>query len=295
MKSLVEEFIHYLAVERGLADNTLDSYNRDLNQFLGFLEQEKVQDAQKATRNMVMSYLLFLQKRGRATATVSRHLAALKSFYHFLLKEKYIEKDPTANLESPKLEKKLPQILAVQEVEMLLNQPIGGDPATLRDKAMLELLYATGIRVSELIQLDINHINIDMGYIRCFGKGSKERIVPVGTFARRCVDEYLQKGRTKIIKNKAEQALFVNQHGGRLTRQGFWKIIKKYARRAGISKVITPHTLRHSFATHLLENGADLRSVQEMLGHADITTTQIYTHLTKGRLREVYARSHPRA
>jgi integrase/recombinase XerD len=178
---------------------------------------------------------------------------------------------------------------------MLLNQPIGPDPATLRDKAMLELLYATGIRVSELIQLDINHINIDMGYIRCFGKGSKERIVPVGSFARRCVDEYLQKGRTKIIKTKAEQALFVNQHGRRLTRQGFWKIIKKYARRAGISKVITPHTLRHSFATHLLENGADLRSVQEMLGHADITTTQIYTHLTKGRLREVYAKSHPRA
>ena len=295
MKSLVEEFIHYLAVERGLADNTLDSYNRDLNQFLGFLEQEKVLDLQKATRNMVMSYLLVLQKRGRATATVSRHLAALKSFYHFLLKEKYIEKDPTANLESPKLEKKLPRVLAVNEVEMLLNQPMGTDPAALRDKAMLELLYATGIRVTELIQLDVNHINVDMGYIRCFGKGSKERIVPVGSFARRCVDEYLQKGRSKIIKIKAEQALFVNQHGRRLTRQGFWKIIKKYARRAGISKVITPHTLRHSFATHLLENGADLRSVQEMLGHADITTTQIYTHLTKGRLREVYAKSHPRA
>lgn len=295
MKSLVEEFIHYLAVERGLADNTLDSYNRDLNQFLGFLEKEKVKDVQKATRNMVMSYLLFLQKRGRATATVSRHLAALKSFYHFLLREKYIEKDPTANLESPKLEKKLPRVLAVNEVEMLLNQPKGSEPAELRDKAMLELLYATGIRVTELIQLDVNHINIDMGYIRCFGKGSKERIVPVGSFARRCVDEYLHKGRVKLIKNKAEQALFVNQHGRRLTRQGFWKIIKKYARRAGISKEITPHTLRHSFATHLLENGADLRSVQEMLGHADITTTQIYTHLTKGRLREVYAKSHPRA
>lgn len=295
MKSLVEEFIHYLAVERGLANNTLDSYNRDLNQFLGFLEKEKVEDVQKATRNMVMSYLLFLQKRGRATATVSRHLAALKSFYHFLLREKYIEKDPTANLESPKLEKKLPRILAVKEVEMLLSQPVGAGPATLRDKAMLELLYATGIRVSELIQLDLNHINIEMSYIRCFGKGSKERIVPVGSFARRCVDEYLQKGRPKIIKNKTEQALFVNQHGRRLTRQGFWKIIKKYARRAGISKAITPHTLRHSFATHLLENGADLRSVQEMLGHADITTTQIYTHLTKGRLREVYAKSHPRA
>lgn len=295
MKSLVEEFIHYLAVERGLADNTLDSYNRDLRQFLMFLENEKAADLPKATRNMIMSYLLFLQKRGRATATVSRHLAALKSFYHFLLREKYIEKDPTANLESPKLEKKLPRILTVNEVEMLLNQPRGAEHATLRDKAMLELLYATGIRVSELISLEVNHINLDMGYIRCFGKGSKERIVPVGSFARRCVNEYLQKGRVKLIKNKSEQSLFVNQHGRRLTRQGFWKIIKKYARKAGISKEITPHTLRHSFATHLLENGADLRSVQEMLGHADITTTQIYTHLTKGRLREVYAKSHPRA
>lgn len=295
MKSLVEEFINYLAVERGLANNTLDSYNRDLKQFKGFLEKEKIENLQKATRNIIMSYLLFLQKRGRATATVSRHLAALKSFYHFLLREKYIEKDPTANLESPKLEKKLPHVLSVHEVEMLLNQPKAIEPGGLRDKAMLELLYATGIRVSELISLDVDHINLEMGYIRCFGKGSKERIVPVGSFARRCINEYLQKGRVKLIKVNGEQSLFVNQHGKRLTRQGFWKIIKKYARRAGISKEITPHTLRHSFATHLLENGADLRSVQEMLGHADITTTQIYTHLTKGRLREVYTKSHPRA
>ncbi|PKM47534.1 MAG: site-specific tyrosine recombinase XerD [Firmicutes bacterium HGW-Firmicutes-8] len=295
MKSLVDEFIHYLAVERGLADNTLDSYNRDLNQFLGFLEKERVKDLHEATRNIIMAYMLCLQKRGRATATVSRHLAALKSFYHFLLREKYIEKDPTANLESPKIEKRLPRILTVNEVEMLLTQPEGVKPAGMRDKAMLELLYATGIRVTELISLDTLHINLDMGYIRCFGKGSKERIVPVGSFARKCVNEYLAKGRVKLVKNYSEQALFVNQHGRRLTRQGFWKIIKKYARWAGIAKEITPHTLRHSFATHLLENGADLRSVQEMLGHADITTTQIYTHLTKGHLREVYAKSHPRA
>ncbi|MBU7007703.1 site-specific tyrosine recombinase XerD [Phosphitispora fastidiosa] len=295
MKSLVKEFINYLAVERGLADNTLDSYNRDLKQFMAFLENEKVDDVQQATRHVIMSYMLFLQKRGRATATVSRHLAALKSFYHFLLREKYIEKDPTANLESPKLEKKLPRILTVNEVENLLSQPRGIEPTGLRDKAMLELLYATGIRVSELISLDINHINLEMGYIRCFGKGSKERIVPVGSLARKCVSEYLQKGRAKLIKIRSEKALFVNQHGRRLTRQGFWKIIKKYANKAGIAKDITPHTLRHSFATHLLENGADLRSVQEMLGHADITTTQIYTHLTKGRLREVYTKSHPRA
>ena len=295
MKSLVDEFIHYLAVERGLADNTLDSYNRDLNQFLGFLEKERVKDLHEATRNIIMAYMLFLQKRGRATATVSRRLAALKSFYHFLLREKYIEKDPTANLESPKIEKKLPRILTVNEVEVLLTQPEGVKPAGMRDKAMLELLYATGIRVTELVSLDTPHINLDMGYIRCFGKGSKERIVPVGSFARKCVNEYLAKGRVKLVKNYSEQALFVNQHGRRLTRQGFWKIIKKYARWAGIAKEITPHTLRHSFATHLLENGADLRSVQEMLGHADITTTQIYTHLTKGHLREVYTKSHPRA
>jgi integrase/recombinase XerD len=295
MKSLVDQFIHYLAVERGLADNTLESYNRDLNQFLGFLESEKTEDLQQVTRNMIMAYLLLLQKKGRATATVSRHLATLKSFYHFLLRERYIDKDPTENLESPKLEKKLPRILTIYEVEMLLNQPNGMDSAGFRDKAMLELLYATGIRVSELINLDLNHINMDMGYIRCFGKGAKERIVPVGSLARNSVSEYIQRGRVKLIKNKPEQALFVNQHGRRLTRQGFWKIIKKYALRAGILKVITPHTLRHSFATHLLENGADLRSVQEMLGHADITTTQIYTHLTKGHLRDVYSKSHPRA
>lgn len=295
MKTLVDEFIHYLAVERGLAENTMDSYHRDLANYHEFLAREKIMDIQKTTKTHVMAYLLSLQKSGRATATISRHLAALKSFYHFLLRERRIDKDPTANLESPKLEKKLPRVLSVDEVELLLKQPKTADPAGLRDKAMLELLYATGIRVTELITLNVDHINLEVGFIRCFGKGSKERIVPLGSVARKYVGEYLQRGRVKLIKVKAEQALFVNHHGRRLTRQGFWKIIKKYARAAGIAKDITPHTLRHSFATHLLENGADLRSVQEMLGHADITTTQIYTHLTKGRLREIYAKTHPRA
>ncbi|MFZ5641813.1 MAG: site-specific tyrosine recombinase XerD [Bacillota bacterium] len=295
MKTLVDEFIHYLAVERGLAENTMDSYHRDLANYHEFLAREKIMDIQKTTKTHVMAYLLSLQKSDRATATISRHLAALKSFYHFLLRERRIDKDPTANLESPKLEKKLPRVLSVDEVELLLKQPKTADPAGLRDKAMLELLYATGIRVTELITLNVDHINLEVGFIRCFGKGSKERIVPLGSVARKYVGEYLQRGRVKLIKVKAEQALFVNHHGRRLTRQGFWKIIKKYARAAGIAKDITPHTLRHSFATHLLENGADLRSVQEMLGHADITTTQIYTHLTKGRLREIYAKTHPRA
>jgi integrase/recombinase XerD len=295
MKALVDEFIHYLAVERGLAENTMDSYHRDLTNYLGFLAKEKPADIQKTTKTHVMAYLLSLQKGGRATATISRHLAALKSFYHFLIRERRIEKDPTANLESPKLEKKLPRVLSVDEVEHLLKQPKVAEPTGLRDKAMLELLYATGIRVTELTTLNLEHVNLEVGYIRCLGKGSKERIVPLGSVARKFVGEYLQLGRVKLIKVKAEQSLFVNHHGRRLTRQGFWKIIKKYARVAGIAKEITPHTLRHSFATHLLENGADLRSVQEMLGHADITTTQIYTHLTKGRLREVYSKTHPRA
>lgn len=295
MENLINEFIHYLAVERGLAENTLVSYRRDLAQFSTFLVKEKVERIETATKTIVVAYLLSLQKGGRAPATISRHLAALKSFYHFLLNEKVVEKDPTNNLESPKLEKKLPRVLSVDEVELLLNQPQIRDAIGLRDKAMLELLYATGIRVSELISLDVEHINLDLGYIRCFGKGSKERIVPLGSIAKFYVSEYLQKGRVKLIKVKSEQALFANHHGRRMTRQGFWKIIKKYANEASIQKAITPHTLRHSFATHLLENGADLRSVQEMLGHADITTTQIYTHLTKGRLKEVYSKTHPRA
>ncbi len=295
MRDMIKEFVYYLTVERGLAANTLESYTRDLEQYSSFLTKHGVTSFQSTTKTNVMAYLLNLQKQGKATSTISRHLAALKSFYQYLLREKHIEQDPTMNLESPKLQKKLPRVLTVKEVELLLNQPNLAEPAGLRDKAMLELLYATGIRVSELISLDRDHVNLEMGYVRCFGKGSKERIIPLGSLAKKFVEEYLQRSRVKLTKTKDEKALFVNHHGRRMTRQGFWKIIKKYAKEAGIAKDITPHTLRHSFATHLLENGADLRSVQEMLGHADITTTQIYTHLTKGRLKEVYSKTHPRA
>jgi integrase/recombinase XerD len=242
-----------------------------------------------------VSYLLHLQTQGKATATIARRLAALKAFYQFLVREKRIKNDPTANLESPKLEKRLPKVLTVSEVERLLGQPDLVQPAGIRDRAMLELLYATGIRVSELVSLSLADVSLDMGYIKCEGKGSKERIVPLGTIAIRSCREYLQAARAKLVKERPESALFVNHHGHRLTRQGFWKIVKKYAHDARVDKEITPHTLRHSFATHLLENGADLRSVQEMLGHADISTTQIYTHVTRGHLKEVYARTHPRA
>jgi len=295
MDGYVNEFINYLSVERGLAQNTLESYGRDLRQFEAYMNsthKDLIKDSNRAT---ILEYLNTLQSKGRAVSTISRNLAAIKSFYQYLVREKYIDKDPAANVESPKLEKKLPKILTISEVEELLKQPNVSTPNGIRDKAMLELLYATGIRVSELISLNISDVNLDMGYVKCFGKGSKERIVPLGSIAAKCVQEYLNKGRPKLVRTYDEPALFVNHHGNRLTRQGFWKIIKKYAQEANINKPITPHTLRHSFATHLLENGADLRSVQEMLGHADISTTQIYTHITKSHLKEVYDKTHPRA
>ncbi|MDF2928196.1 site-specific tyrosine recombinase XerD [Anaerospora sp.] len=295
MESYVSQFINYLAVERGLAQNTLESYGRDLRQFQSYLQNSQMDILKDSSRNTILTYLNNLQTKGRAVSTISRNLAAIKSFYQYLVRERYLEKDPAANLESPKLEKKLPKILTIAEVEELLKQPNAFLPAGLRDKAMLELLYATGIRVSELISLNISDVNLDMGYIKCFGKGAKERIVPLGSIAAKCVQEYINKGRSKLVRTYEESALFVNHHGNRLTRQGFWKIIKKYAQEANILREITPHTLRHSFATHLLENGADLRSVQEMLGHADISTTQIYTHVTKNRLKEVYDKAHPRA
>jgi integrase/recombinase XerD len=296
MKKLIHEFINYLSVERGLAMNTLESYGRDLRQYSQFLDQDEDEsNLDSVTRTTIINYLVHLQTQGKATATIARRLAALKAFYQFLVREQRIKADPTANLESPKLEKRLPRVLTVKEVERLLAQPDPAQPAGVRDRAMLELLYATGIRVSELVSLNVNDVSLEMGYIKCSGKGSKERIVPLGTLAIQSCRDYLAAPRKRLIKDREETALFVNHHGHRLTRQGFWKIVKKYAADAKVEKEITPHTLRHSFATHLLENGADLRSVQEMLGHADISTTQIYTHVTKGRLKEVYARTHPRA
>lgn len=295
MKKLIHEFINYLSVERGLAMNTLESYGRDLRQYSQYLSGGDDSALDSVSRATILNYLMHLQTQGKATATIARRLAALKAFYQFLMREKRIVQDPTANLESPKLEKRLPKVLSVHEVERLLAQPDPGQSAGIRDRAMLELLYATGIRVSELVSLDVTDVNLEMGYIKCAGKGSKERIVPLGSLAIASCRDYLGPARVRLVKDREETALFVNHHGHRLTRQGFWKIVKKYTDDAKIDKEITPHTLRHSFATHLLENGADLRSVQEMLGHADISTTQIYTQVTRGRLKEVYARTHPRA
>ncbi|HHX74439.1 MAG TPA: site-specific tyrosine recombinase XerD [Firmicutes bacterium] len=295
MQRTLRDFIAYLSVEKGLATNTLEAYRRDITSFAHFLKQNGVAGFEEAQRRHIVAYLQSLQKCGRAASTLSRNLASIRSFFNYLFAEKRIGENPAADMESPKLEKRLPRVLSTQEVDLLLEQPdcrkIGG----MRDKAMLEMIYATGIRVSELMSLDVPDVNLDAGFVRCLGKGSKERLIPLGSVAVRHIDQYLLYSRPKLVRDENERALFVNQHGKRLTRQGFWKILKKYAHLAGITKDITPHTIRHSFATHLLENGADLRSVQEMLGHADISTTQIYTQVTRRKLRDVYEKAHPRA
>jgi integrase/recombinase XerD len=295
MDMLIDHFIHFLTVEKGLAANTLESYQRDMVAYTTYLRNHGVTDIRDSTRAHIIGYLLSLQEKGRATATLSRNLASIRAFYQFLIRDNYLEKDPSIHLETPKIEKRLPKVLSVEEVERLLDGPQINHPAGLRDKAMLELLYATGIRVSELVSLSLGDVNLEMGFVKCLGKGSKERIIPLGSMAIRIVRQYIEVGRPKMLKEKDETALFLNHLGKQITRQGFWKIIKRYAQQVNIRTEITPHTLRHSFATHLIENGADLRSVQEMLGHADISTTQIYTHVTRTRIKDVYAKTHPRA
>lgn len=278
-----------------MARNTLQAYERDLLQFLPYLRSIGIDNLASVSAQTLVEYLRHLQLQKLAAASVSRKLAAIKSFFHYAARERHIRIDPSVTIDSPRLPLRLPKVLSAKEMDTLLEQPGKSTPAGLRDKAMLELLYATGVRVSELVSLTLNDLNMEMGYIRCFGKGSKERIVPMGGTARNAVQDYLDRARPKIVKRAAEMTLFLNHHGRKLSRQGFWLIIAAAARRAGLEKTVTPHMLRHSFATHLLENGADLRAVQEMLGHSDITTTQIYTHVTRTRLKEVYNKTHPRA
>lgn len=294
MEALVQNFVNFLERDKRLSLNTLQSYRRDIEQYFTYLQEINLQNISNSNKTTVIAYLLYLQKKGRATSTISRNLASIRSFYQYITKNKLIDHDPTAELESPKVEKKLPQILSPEEVELLLEQPQCVDLKGYRDKAMLELLYATGIRVSELIQLDISDLNVDMAYIRC-SKGTKERMIPIGSIAIGALKEYLNKSRSLLIQSSEETALFVNINGSRLTRQGFWKIIKQYKNQAQINKDITPHTLRHSFAAHLLENGADLRSIQEMLGHSDISSTQVYAQIAKNRIKDIYKKTHPRA
>lgn len=294
MNTYVEEYTSFMTNVRHKSVNTVESYKRDVTQYITYLADSGIKDATLATKTTILSYLLSMQKEGKASSTVSRTLASLRSFYLFMLQNGRVSTNPTSNLEAPHVEKKPPQILEGKEVERLLEQPNTDDNKGMRDKAMLELLYATGIRVSELINLDITDINIPMSFIRCRG-GKKERIVPMGNKACEALAQYINSARTYMLKDETETALFVNCSGVRLSRQGFWKLIKHYRSEAGIKTEITPHTLRHSFAAHLLENGADLHSIQEMMGHADISSTQVYSRMMNSKLKDVYAKAHPRA
>lgn len=296
MEDKVRAFINYLRAEKGFSHNTISAYQNDLTQLQIFMSQAVPEAAATETisRDTVLRFVLHLREREYAPTTVARKIAAVKSFCHFLEQEGLLTEDPTLDIDSPRVTKYLPRAASVSEIERLLAQLNGDTPAALRDRAMLELLYATGMRVSELVSLNEGDLNLEGDVVQCRGKGGKQRIIPFGGKAREAVVQYLTTGRTPLLGVREHEALFLNHHGERLTRQGFWLIIKSYAKQAGIDK-ITPHTLRHSFATHLLSNGADLRSVQELLGHSSIATTQVYTHVADGRLRQVYDEAHPRA
>jgi integrase/recombinase XerD len=294
MEQLLDQFLHYLIVEKGLSKNTIDAYSHGLNRFLDSLRKKEIQEMPSVSKFDVRAFLLALRKQGLSTKTVLRNLVAIRTFFQFLIQEGILEANPIEELESPKIAKTLPEILTLKEVEQLLEQPNPQTPLAIRDRAMLEVLYATGMRVSELTHLPINQVNLEGGYVLVFGKGSKERIIPLGSEAMKWVALYLKAARERLAKGKESPFLFINRSGRGMSRQQFWKNIKAYGRRAGIRKRITPHLLRHSFASHLLEGGADLRSVQMMLGHVDISTTQIYTHVTGERLKKIHKRYHPR-
>ncbi len=293
MLKYVDAFAVFMDNTKHKSMNTIQSYKRDVSQYINYLNLNGITDISKTNQKTVTAYLDNLKSQGKASSTVSRTLASLKSFYMFISQEYSTFSNPTQNLEAPHVEKKLPQILSTGEVDRLLEQPSSKEPKGIRDKAMLELLYATGIRVSELISLKVSDINLSIGFVKCH-TDKKERYIPIGNIAKSALKKYINEARPVMAANN-DDFLFVNCNGTALSRQGFWKIIKQYSRQAEISLDITPHTIRHSFAAHLLENGADLKSIQEMLGHSDISSTQVYSNLVKSKIKDVYARSHPRA
>ena len=284
----------YLSVERGLSVNTIVSYREDLKSYADFLQERQIDAISKITKNDITNFMFFQKDKGLAANSIARRLAAIRMFHRFLARERISRNDPSSLIDSPKLGKKIPDALSFSEVEALLAQPNIRDKQGIRDKAILEIFYATGMRVSEATNLKLSNVNLDVGFLRCIGKGNKERVIPLGKKAIASIHRYLQAARPELLKDNKCDLLFLNRSGKRISRQSIWKIIKKYARQARIKKPVWPHILRHSFATHLLERGADLRSVQEMLGHANISTTQIYTHINKDRLKTIHKMFHPR-
>ena len=293
MEKQIMNFLSFLENDKKLVSNTLQSYKRDILQYKEYIEENNI-NYLKVNSKTIEKYFEYLKDEGKKTSTISRNLASIRSFYQFLVRTKKIKKDPTITIQSPKVEKKTPNILTSKEVELLLEQPNTVDLKGIRDKAMLEFAYATGMRVSEIIALDINDINFKDGFVVC-KSGHKKRTIPLGHISLKALEDYVKTSRPYLIKDESEKALFVNINGNRLTRQGFWKIVKFYKEQANISKDITPHILRHSFATHLLQNGADLKSIQSMLGHSDISSTQVYMQFQNENLKEIYKKAHPRA
>ena len=294
MQSERLSYINYIKLEKGLTYNTILSYQMDLDKFSAFLEKGQLAIVD-VDRSVVIDFLNSLHRRGLDSRSISRALVTLRNFFQFLVFEETLNKNPCEDIESPKVWKSLPKILSIEEVDLLLSQPNLSTTRGMRDRAMIEVLYATGLRVSELVSLRLRELSLDLGYLTCVGKGSKMRVVPLGRSALQHLESYLKSARIQILKGKASDFVFVNRQGGQLTRQGFWKLIRDYGRKANMRIELKPHLLRHSFATHLLQRGADLRSVQLMLGHADISTTQIYTHIVKERLKNLYLQHHPRA
>jgi integrase/recombinase XerD len=294
MKELVDTFLSYLSVERGLSNNTIISYRDDLNCYIEFLAAQHIDVLSRVTKSDITNFMLNQKDKGISANSIARRLAAIRMFHRFLSRERILKNDPTSLIDSPKLWKKIPETLSLNEVDALLNQPNIRDKQGVRDKAILETLYATGMRVSEEVNLKLANVNLEIGFLRCIGKGNKERVIPLGKKAVASIKRYLEISRKSFLKKKESEFLFLNRFGNKISRQSLWKIIKRYARQARIKKSIKPHILRHSFATHLLERGADLRSVQEMLGHSNISTTQIYTHINKERLKTIHRMFHPR-
>lgn len=298
MKNHLEEYLHYLKIERGLSENTIQSYKRDLSQYFSFLDEKEISSWEQVDRYLVLDFLEFLRNEGRSSATIIRMVSSLRKFHQFLRQERMTDNDPMQHIDTPKKTQRLPKTLSIKEVEKIIESPDTNDALGIRDRAILEVMYATGLRVTELITLKLDDLHLSLGLLQTVGKGDKERIIPLGDVAIKWVNLYLEKSRPELLaKNKKDKTniLFLNYKGEGFTRQGIWKNLKVYVTQAGIEKEVTPHTLRHSFATHLLENGADLRVVQELLGHADISTTQIYTHISKKRMADVYKTYFPRA
>ncbi|MFA6013209.1 MAG: site-specific tyrosine recombinase XerD [Desulfobacteraceae bacterium] len=294
VNNLIDIFINYAQIEKGLSNQTLESYSRDLGRYAAFLKEIEVKSISEDDTYLILKHLINLRDEGLSPRSRARHLVTIRSFYRFLHKEKTIAKDPAKLIDFPKSGLRLPDTLNTAEVTSLIDAPDRTTHRGIRDAAMIELLYASGLRVSELIRLLMRDVNLDASFVRVFGKGSKERVVPVGSFAREKIDFYLRYSRPYLLKGKTSEFLFVAREEKPMTRQGFWKLLNRYAEKAHIGKNISPHTLRHSFATHLLEGGADLRVVQIMLGHSDISTTQIYTHITREHLKNIHVKYHPR-